>query len=285
MNANILKPINFCFRVFKTFGLWQDGNQTWRYFILGNFFNFVYINNHIIWQLVYAVNAKNLIDFIDVLSLIVTNTSATFKIVQFITKIKNILATFESLKQLLKLTNHEKVSTQVNFAAKIYKILGFTGLSACFSGLFVAFFDHELPYKIWIPFNVADNFIGFWISSIYLLMNSILFCIIAIALDALPVIFISFAVGFVDELCEKLKEIEKSVEIREEEIQPESSKTVSKTKEKNSKHNLVKCIKIHIKVRKFVDEISRNFSAVIIFQGILSAIMLCTTAFTMSTVS
>jgi hypothetical protein len=49
--------------------------------------------------------------------------------------------------------------------------------------------------------------IGFWIASFYLAAAAFPIATIDITLDILPVIFMSFAVGFLNELAARLSEI------------------------------------------------------------------------------
>ena len=51
-----------------------------------------------------------------------------------------------------------------------------------------------------------------------------------------------------------------------------------------NKKELIKCIEIHLKIKTFVEKTGNIFSTMIIIQGLMSSIILCTCAFTLTLV-
>lgn len=278
MDAELYQPFKLCFKVLKTVGMWQDGNQSWTYFFCGYLFHFVIIDWYIVCQFIFLVTIDNLLDFVDALGLTATYVAENFKCYNLFFKLKAILKLYEMLEALLELSadrrfaNRDFIKAPVAVSYKVYKMFWFSALVTCFSGAFVPIFSHKLPYKVWFPFDTESGF-NFWFSSYYLVVNSFFVSAIDMALDILPVIFISFAIGLINELSERLKQIGV--------FEVESSERTKSFQVEE----LVKCIEIHKKILKFVEEIRINFVIAIFAQGLTSSIILCACAFTMTTVS
>lgn len=96
------------------------------------------------------------------------------------------------------------------------------------------------------------------------------------ALDILPVIFMCFAVGFIDELSDRLKAIG---------CNSEKKSLIKNFEQSDELKELLKCIEVHQAIKSYILDIQNYFATVIMVQGVMSSIILCTTVFTMSLVS
>ncbi|CRL02771.1 CLUMA_CG016015, isoform A [Clunio marinus] len=76
-----------------------------------------------------------------------------------------------------------------------------SALVMCTAGVFVPFINHKLPYKVWFPFetDIEKNELGFWVASFLVVFNSFFGSAIDMALDILPVTFMAFEIGLLDE--------------------------------------------------------------------------------------
>jgi hypothetical protein len=273
MNAELYKPVKLCFKVFKTLGLWQDGNQSWTYFFVGYSFHFVTAYLHFCGELMYIFNeAQNLVQFVDALVLSTLYLSVIGKSANLFFNIKSIKKILEDVNHLLEITaddrwkSREKLHSEVSFGFKVYKAFWMSAVLNCVMAIFVPIFSHELPYKVWFPFDTKESLTGFWFASVLLIANSFVISAVVMALDVLPVIFMTFVVGLIEELTDRLEMVGRSESTRKQEKE------------------FVKCIEIHLKIKELAKDIQTNFSSAILFQGILSAIILCTSAFTTSMV-
>lgn len=206
MDAELFKPFKLCFWLFKSAGMWQDGQQSWIYFVFGYLAHFVLIEVYLVCQFIYAYQAENLIDLVDAIGLTTAYITGVFKSVNFFYKLKIIKKSLQTLENLLRFSADERfaerkhVRQQVAFCFKVYKMFWFSAIFSCASGAFVPIFAHEVPYKVWFPFSTEYDSIGFWIGSYYLVLNSFYVSAVDITLDILPVIFMSFAIGLTEEL-------------------------------------------------------------------------------------
>jgi 7tm Odorant receptor len=274
MDAELFKPFKLCFFIFKRLGTWQDGNQSWIYFVLGYLVHFIAIIVFMNLQLIFAIKSTNLVGFTNSISLAITNLAVTFKWLNFLIKIHAILKAVETLKALLEFsapkdkTKHRKLlRSQVQFGHKVFKVFLVTALFTSFSAFFPPILFHRLAFQVWFPFDTENSEVGFWSASIFMMFDSPFLSSLDAALDMLPVIFMTFAIGLIDELSERLENISK--------VNDDDTSSIEELK---------KCVEIHLQICEFTVDIKKNFSTVIMIQGLLSAGMLCTCAFTISTV-
>lgn len=275
MDAELFKPFKLCFFLFKSLGTWQDGNQSWIYFILGYSIHFIGIFVYMIFQFIYALKSSNLVEFTDAICLTITNLAVTCKCLNFFVKIKAILKSVETLKKLLELSEPKEKANkrnllrlQVTFGYKVFKVFWTTALVTSLSAIISPIFFHRLAFKVWFPFDTDESEIGFWSASIFMMFTSPFLSSLDVALDILPVIFMTFAIGLIDELSERLEKV--------------SSHNQS---DSDSFKELKICIEIHKNILEHVREIKENFSTTVLYQGILSAGIICTSVFTISVVS
>ena len=273
MDAELFKPFKLCISIFKTAGMWQDGNQTWAYFILGYLFHFTFLEVYTLLVAIYAFKAENLVDFVDAFCLTIALLAQIFKSVNFFYKLKLIIKQIETLDSILvfsadkRFERREKVRAQVAKAFLVFKVLLTTAAMTCLSAIFVPFMAHKLPYKIWLPFDTDYGTFGFWFSASLLIVNSYFIASTDMTLDILPVVFSSFIIGVIEELSSRLNDIGKLNESNENDV-----------------NELIKCIEIQKKIKEFVNDTRSNFSTAILGQALMSSIILCTSAFLMSTV-
>ncbi|CRL02770.1 CLUMA_CG016003, isoform A [Clunio marinus] len=265
MDAELYKPFRLSLFFFKRLGMWQDGEQTWTYFVCGYLFHFVFVYLYIFGQVIYLINSADLLDFAEAFVLTTTFVAQAFKSYNFFMKLKRIKRSMENINNLLEKTDHETnfgrklIRQEVSLCYKVYLIFWSSAIVTVISGAFAPVLSSKSPYKVWFPFdtNKETNEVGFWISSYYLVFNSIPISTLDITLDTFPVIFMAFAIGFLRELSERLKKI-------------------------RNNHELVQCVVIHKEVKLFIKDIHDNFAEAIFFQGIMSSLTLCTGVFTMS---
>lgn len=274
MDSELFKPFKLCFAILKFYGMWQDGNQSWIYFAFGYLAHIIGIQVYMMFQFVFAILSENLLDFTEAVTLAITNLAMVFKCFNFFMKIKNIIKSLEVLKTLLELSvpkdennKRDLLRSRVNFGYKIFKIFWSTVILTCVVSTIPPFVSHQLPYKIWFPFDTKNSEFGFWAAFAIMSVNSPYVAFVDCALDILPVIFITFAIGLIDELSARIELFGLSDDIE------------------SSKIELKKCIEIHKSIKSYIAMIQDNFAIATLLQGLLSTVIMCTSAFTMSTVS
>jgi len=155
MDPELFAPMRISFQVLKAFGLWQDGNQSWKNVIWGILINFFLMVIHIVIQLIYVFKAEEVNVLLDGIVFLPLCVEMLLKSFNFVYKIKFIIELVESLKALMQLSfypamqNRDYIKKEVNIAFSIYKFCCFNVMINC-TGLFlVAIFEQKFPYKIW----------------------------------------------------------------------------------------------------------------------------------------
>lgn len=115
-----------------------------------------------------------------------------------------------------------------------------------------------------LTFNIFSvehekNAIAFWIVSLQLVVASFYGNLAITVFNMTPLMLLSYAVGIINELSERLQFICLSDEFDYDEI--------------------VKCVQIHQKIKAFVLKIQKHFGMVWLFQILLSNVVICFAAF------
>jgi hypothetical protein len=271
MDVELFKPFKLILITLKVTGMWQDSNQSWIYFIAGHSFRFLVVEYTFAIILCTTFNEQNKQEVTKSVFFLAVLLILTMKCWNFLFKIKRIQECFQSLLDLLDFTADERfksrnhVKRRVKNSFKLYKALWFRVYSNTFTGFVVGIAIHELPVKAWFPFYTEYNKIGFWIALLYWTIVPLAIGAIGVTLDMLPLIFMTFATGIIDEFCERLSQIGELQESVDDE--------------------LIKCIEIHKNIKKFIGDVSANFSAAVIVQNFGHSIVVCANSYTVSKVS
>jgi len=173
----------------------------------------------ITFMIIYAMKAEEFTEVIEAFGYAIANIGIMMICINFLMKLKEIKKLFESLGSVMKFSadprfkERTEIVESVGIAYKVYKAVWFTAIAGCTIAGFVPIASHRLPYKIWFPF--LNTKIGFWIGSYYQVLIGFCVSAIAVTLLMLPSIFLSFAIGFTNELANRLVELGKPVKVVE----------------------------------------------------------------------
>jgi hypothetical protein len=271
MEAELFKPFKLVLRCLKVTGLWQDGTQSWTYFILGHFSRLIIIECSIV-LVVLGLDLKNLQEANELVFHAAIMTILAVKSWNFLLKIKNIQKTFRILLDLLEFSSDDRfkdrshLKVEVAIPLKIFKFFWITVRINCAIGLARAIFTRQLQFKAWFPLDTESSDVGFCFAVVFFTAIPVAIGIVAMSLNVLPVIFMAFGVGLINELAAKLNQI------------GEFKESLVMEKE------LIKCIEILEKIRKYVKETGDNFSRAIFIHGFVSSLMICTNVYAITKV-
>lgn len=261
-------------------GMLQTSRSTKGHKIYGIICHFIFIELFMILQLGYFIESKKMNDFASLMTLfptfialIVKNTNFMMKIDRFERLVVDIhkLAT-EEFNGSKKLEKHKKR------AGKLLKTYVSIGLTTSTLAMANPILHHHWAFPMWLPFNLSNSTIPFWIISIYQSIDSYAYGTVNEIFDMIPIFLMSFVVGMLEELSERLEKIKKR-----KTLNPDGSINVAPMQDNTEE--LLKCIEIHKRIQEVNKEIEEIFSNVILFQGIMSSMVLCTTVYTMTIVS
>jgi 7tm Odorant receptor len=317
-----LQPLKTPLKYLRFLGLWKDQSVRFYRQVLHICLHLLVCEVYVSFQFINIISASNLSEFTEVLSFLANSIGFFIKSLHLIVKRKEIETLIEDAKELAKLVGTKNelraLQRQVKQAGKLYKfyfnfVLVATVLSLV--AIAVTFIMHpEPPYKVpfnsWGPFDYEQNIYKFVTVAMYNIITSIVSSFAILSLDILPIYFISFSSGMIEELSLKMEKIcdeeteEEKLEkllktynlltVNPKRLPPVSvNKAMEEAKKKAEQiklhkarlAELEKCIEIHGKINKFVKKIEKIFSPVIFVQGAMSMIMLCTDVFVLSKVS
>lgn len=222
-----------------------------------------------------------------------------------------------------------------------------SGVFSCILALAIPIFFHELPYKIWFPYDYKNNEFLFWLSVAFQGFESTCFCVIDLVYDTIIAMFLCCILGMLEEICDKLEKIDPTDELRKSknrdsknisnskikiEIEKEnhnlqlgkdkinsgsgkikeirvmpfknsSSKSAGSSQskleikrkviehqekevdiQKSNMIQLLECIDLHFKVLEINRKVGSYFSVIVMVQGMMSTLILCTTAYALTIV-
>ena len=266
MDRELLKPFKLCFGILRANGLWQDGKQSKLYIFYGCFVVLFFLILFTIGLLTYEIKTDDFDEKVVSFATALVYTGVFIKVVNFLLKFERIIEAFESLDNLLKdckdpnQANRDCIRMKTRIAYNVLIMFWLSSILSWAAGFLSFIFAHRTPYNLWYPFDIQTSNIGFLIASFYVLLVSLSVGSFVIALDMLPVIFMSLAVGLINELSERLKAVD-------------------------NKNEFIKCVVVHIKLKDFTRTIQELFASVILSQLVFTAVIMCTAVFALSKVS
>lgn len=281
MTSNSLYPFRMPEKLLRNFGIWRENDSTWKYHIYGLLMHLIMLDNIAFCQTMYMLKATNFKNFIDVLSVILTIYSIVFKTIIFTWKLQEAKSLMNALKDLLKFSSDNEIferimlKNQLDRIIKIYKFYYWSAIVACTaSGLVpvIQYKNQRLPYEIWFYFDHEKNVGGFWFLCVYQYLMSMYAAAIGYSIDIFPVIFMCYIIGMIKELTLRIDKIG-------------SRMKEFKILEAYNFQELRKCIEIHSMIKKILSKIEHQFSAIILVQGFLNSVTLCSSAFMLTLVS
>lgn len=111
----------------------------------------------------YLINAKDFEDFSEAVTILLTMLGGLMKIIHFMYNTPKIKESLEILKELVesekssKKEKESKLMKRVLNADKMLKVLVTLSILGNTSSLLVPILNHELPMKLWIPFEYQRN--------------------------------------------------------------------------------------------------------------------------------
>jgi hypothetical protein len=213
-------------------------------------------------------------EFSDAFQIFMLTVSLSLRSIWFVMKLEKIKKVFIVFEELLKFSAIRKIDNRAKLEAhmkRTVKIL-ITFIVVCFGSNLVAalmalinFRDRTLPYETWCYWDYKHNDWLYWLLTFQLYFASSYASAINCGVDGIPMVFMSFTAGIIDELAEEINSIE--------------------IDDKEAYERLCHCIKLHIKIKSFCEEIAENLSFTLFVQTFLNCLILCTSAFLLTTVS
>lgn len=279
MDFDIFLPFRIPVKNFKVIGFWQTSKSSWSYTAFGIIFHLIFVELFAVLLFGYLFIFEAFDDLIDLMSLLPTCIGLCFKSAGLIYHIDEIEELFEALQMnLVNKKFTETFKNHVRSLDKLFKAIWGPALISCLLGSVSLFLHHKLPLRMWLPFDIANNAFGFWISAFYQIIVSSTMCGASIAIDMFPFFFMGYIIEMLQQLHVRLENL-KNHEV------PFLEKLIAKDRRNSTVSELKLCINYQVSILKITRKFERIFSKILLMQGLMATVILCTTAFTLSRVS
>jgi hypothetical protein len=277
IRKGLIKMIFSAFQIPRFFlrhlGLWQSKGCSRNYRLYGfllHLFFMDYFTFNLTVHLVEVAKLNSFQNFTETLGLLCTTYAVILKTIWCLTHINKIEEMFKNLKELTKLnkTNFciEKRAKNVIKISKILYITGFLAVTFATVISIINYKDKKLSYDTWSFYDYKSNHVIFFASVCHQYIISLYGTILNYSIDLIPIIFMAATVGLIEDLANELSLIDEI-----------SANDAGK--------KLHECIKLHNEIKRFSHKISRNLSFTVFLQSSMSSIILCCSAFLLTTVS
>ena len=278
----------FPFKIFKFFGLWQEKNSSWPYRIHGGLVNLFQIQLFTLFHFFYLFHFENIFDLTDCIATFFTNFGEVFKSISFVIKLQDIKKLVHALEDLLSefrnIKSCDKILKRLKFVRIVFKVFFVSAFATCALAGLVPIFnmkDHTLAYRMYFPYIDYKNNDTWFITLALYQMLPITASVMIITIDCLPVFFMAYAIGMLEELSDRFA----TIRVRPTVAQITADPTLVKPQNNEEDlKELLKCIQIHQAIRNLITDVQEIFSFVIFVQGLISSLIFCTLAFMLSLV-
>lgn len=264
--------IKTCFAILRYVGMWQNCKQSWKYFAYGLFIQIFYVFAFVICHTINTILTMENENGVENLAFIILNLSAFAKQINFFIKIDKIEKLHSNAQILMseaeKLNkesraSHSSTSSKLSYQLfKAYLTFGFMG---AFSFVLGALATGNIP--VWLPFDTSRDSLGFKIAVVHLFINVLIILPIDICLKFMPILFMSKAIDCLEMLEKKLKTIH------------------TDGADSDPREDLIVCIKIHTKIRDYVNDIQEVFGSIMFILSATTMMILSLYAINMAKVS
>lgn len=261
------KHFEVLIKILKIGGSWPERNLSRCRFVVAFFVHFLLLDLPGALILIKLLGSDGLEDISEAVNMLLTYFMVFAKSINLMwnmNRVTKLFKTIGGLMDLVKIEDKMRFASQVLRSQKIFKFYYAVALVSVATSVLQPFFTGKLAVKMWFPYDAEANIISLYPTALFQMFSSIHNCSLCIALDMLPIFFMSYVAMFIEILCDDLEEIGRG-------------ETSNKT--------LVKCVEIQIKIKKIIVNIEEIFSGVLMAQGIMSVVILCTTSFIMTVVS
>lgn len=284
MDFESLSAFKIPFFLLKKLGMWQDKSSSRSYRVYGLLLILVFIFIPYCCHTVYVFNlikfGTSSVELSYGLSFLFTFYAGLLKSFCFIYKLDNIHEVLGELKILMMFSSSVLVHRRPQFKKnvqrvvriiKIYYASAFLSVSANTFASLVHYKARSLPIETWIFWDYKSSDEVFWAVSAFQFFMSSVGITLNYSFDVVPIVFMSLTSSLLEELSTEFSTIEsENGEGRREDAD----------RLKKLKHGVER----HIKIRSVAYGISKHLSFAALIQTFLSTIILCTSAFLLTTV-
>jgi len=271
-----LKFVDISIRILDICGLLQTKDSSKAYKAYGSIAHLLAIDGMLFCVFMCLFDVTNIVQLSNLLSIISVYAILSIKSWIFMFQADDTLQLKKELDELIKFNEDSrnpqrlKLKRRTNQAFKVFISFLLFGVVVFLLATLAGLKNFEqVPYKLivefWFPFDYKNNFNLFVAVFTYGSFCGFNCSILGVLVGFLPSCILSIISGLLEELNDRLNVIGEDPETAYQE--------------------LLKCIEIHIKIKEALKKVEKLFSPFYFIEGSFVLIILCTTAFGLSTVS
>ena len=267
MNFEATSPFKTPMRNLKVMGMWPNKQSSRIYRIYCFVAHLIFMEIILALQIAALCTYETFNDVINTLFAMPTTAGSNVRTLNFLVNLREVEEIMKMSKELYEMCpDTAKVDERLNKATQIFNIFLFgataCGVATCLTGFY------ELPYRIWFPYDTDEKLWAYVIVAACTSFKMIAYGHVIVTLDIFPVFFFSYAIGFMETLCDSLGSIRKQY------LEHSSRQDFD-----HNQRELKKLIDFQIKVDEYLKKILKTFSWIFLLQGLISVIIFCTTLF------
>lgn len=274
MDEQSKKPFKWCFGLLKIFGLWLDGEESKRYRRYGIFLFFFCPILLSSLQTAGIFERGLSIDSVESLTFIIAGVVLIIRIIDLLVKFQSFKDLYDNLDEATKkyIRNGKFIRKRMRFCFKLFIVMEVNVVMNIASACFISLQAQKLPHQVGVPFDIENNRLGFWIVYFYECIALIYVPPVFNAMIVLPVFFMNFLIGFMEDYNERLKNFGNPGKLIKngKDLELENNRIHEELKE---------LVQTHGKIKYLADEISKLFSITFFVASIVGSVLLCSSVF------
>lgn len=248
------------------FGFWRGKNSSASSICRGIILHLLFIDVALLLQFIYIYKLNDIAELSNLLKMCLTYAALFLKSINFLWRFGEIAMLETSMGDLIRLSTCERqcrrggLQAHVKRIGMIFNVLWLSSLTTILLGTVTAIYsrsERELPDKMWLPFDYKPTEARYVLVSCYQMLGAVYACTMNTIFDIYPVLYLTVLSCAADDLRLDLITCD----------------------------DLVAAVDRHRRLESCSRDVGRIFSPVILAQAVCSSIILCTTAFSLSTVS
>jgi 7tm Odorant receptor len=327
-----MEPFDKIIKLLKMSSLWLEKGCSKCWIAIAVIIHLVSVDLLVIFGMIYLVSVQSIEDFSEAVAFIKLFFVSYIKSVHFMYNKNKIESIMKGLKEIIEheswieKQNGSKLKQRIRKIVKISRTFLASAMTGVFIGCLVPLFTHQLPLKMWFPYDYNNNETLFWLTVAYQNVASCCLVPVIVVVEMIPVYFMSYLTGIIEELCDRMGKIcdvkiVKIVNVEPKSDLSENEKLVGRSKVAKTRKNqtkvepkarisqmnepkvgtsltyrekhekdenfeeLLKCIVIQQKIKSLTSDVGDVFGRIIWFQGFMSTLVLCFSAFSLTVVS
>ncbi|KAG5684592.1 hypothetical protein PVAND_013817 [Polypedilum vanderplanki] len=248
----------------KFFGLWITKKSSKFYIFLAIINRLFLIDLSIVLQFIYLPQVKTIVELSTINSILTAYIRQFCEISVFYSKIDKIQDLIKDVKScMVDFEVNEIISKRISSISKILRGVQIFSQATISISAFSSFSYQKLFYFMWLPFQIEADW-KFMLVLLYQLLNCWYLMNIDIFLQFMPIYFMNYICGFLEQICERLENL---------------------NFKQNKKKELIKCAELYFKVYRINSKVNEVFQWIFLIKFVVTSAIICSIIFSIIIVS